>query len=259
MPTFTRLKTWVSNEVLTASDLNAEFNNQLNNMDPEGIEDASASVSDMQATTDPGGSGSESQATDLLGELKRLRYAIKRIVGGAQWYTAPVIDLGSTISAGDIASDAITTAKILNANVTRAKLEAVGQQLSSSSGTYSMSSGTSAAVTNLSCAITTTGRPVMVKVIADGSGSNMYLEMSRANDAMSAIVLIKRDATVIYRRDSIHTATSAASVFSDYPAPEQVDIVAAGTYTYTVEVACGYGTNSPTVKMYYSKLLVYEL
>src|SRR4030065_576138 len=134
MAVFSRVKTWVSNEVLTAADLNGEVNNIINNMQPNGIEDASGSVADMQAVTDPGAVGSESQATDLLGEIKRLRYAVKRIVG-AQWYTdrtrylttgnlgVQTNDIAAlAVTDAKLAADSVITSKILDGNVTRAKL-----------------------------------------------------------------------------------------------------------------------------------------
>lgn len=43
----------------------------------------------MQATTNPGGVGTESLATDLRGEFKRVRYLLTAIHGGAQWYVVP--------------------------------------------------------------------------------------------------------------------------------------------------------------------------
>ena len=39
--TFSRVKTWIA-EVLTASDLNAEFDNILNNLLPAGVDDECA-------------------------------------------------------------------------------------------------------------------------------------------------------------------------------------------------------------------------
>lgn len=171
MAVFSRVKTWVSNEVLTASDLNAEFNNLLNNTIPASIEDQSADVATMQATADPGGVGTESLATTLAGEIQRLRFAIKRIAGGAQWYTAPAYDLGSTIAAGDIANDAITTDKILDGNVTPAKLSASNHTLSLSCGSTSVNNVAYTDVANLTATITATGRPVLVMLVPDGSGN----------------------------------------------------------------------------------------
>jgi hypothetical protein len=135
MATFSRIKTWVSNEVLTAADLNAEFDNIINNMGPAGIEDASQNVSAMQANVDPGGLGSESLATSLLGEIHRLRFVIKRIVGD-QWYSyagrslktgdmkikSADIDAGE-VKTANIADNAVETAKINDAAVETAKIK----------------------------------------------------------------------------------------------------------------------------------------
>ncbi len=126
MATFSRIKIWVSNEVLTASDLNAEFDNIIVNMSPTGIEDASANVSAMQASTSPGGLGTESLATSLLGEIQRIRYVLKRFVNldlTQQWYesaTRSFADLN--VDTADIEDDAVTTAKILDRNVTGIKI-----------------------------------------------------------------------------------------------------------------------------------------
>lgn len=93
MALFSRLKTWASGETLYASDLNSEFNNLLTNTKPESIEDYSADVATMRLTTSPGGSGSESLATSLSEELRRIRFALSRIVGKTYWYEAPVSSL----------------------------------------------------------------------------------------------------------------------------------------------------------------------
>lgn len=128
MATFSRIKVWVSNEVLTAADLNAEFDNIITNMAPLGIEDASANVAAMQSSVSPGGLGSESLATSLLGELQRLRYVIQRIVKldlTKFWYETPIADL----SAGGI-----PTAALADGSVTRVKQAALGQQIASVTG-----------------------------------------------------------------------------------------------------------------------------
>jgi hypothetical protein len=91
--TFSRIKTWTS-EILTATDLNAEFNNILNNLTPAGTDDASATLSDMQTIVDPTGG---SLATSLAGELQRLRYMIKAISGGAYWYSTPSAIAADTV------------------------------------------------------------------------------------------------------------------------------------------------------------------
>ena len=96
--TWSRVKIWTAAETLTAAALNAEFDNVLAESDPEGIGGASADVAAMNATTDPYGSSTASLATDLLGEIKRIRYVIKQITGEAQWYIDPDISLAGITS-----------------------------------------------------------------------------------------------------------------------------------------------------------------
>lgn len=237
MPTFSRLKTWVSNEVLTASDLNAEFNNLLNNMTPTGIDDASASVSDMQAVTNPGGVGSESQATDLLGELKRLRYKVKEIIGGAQWYSTSV---------GSLSTGGVDTASIADGAITKAKLDALGLQDSSTIGVVSISTPTSwTDITGLTVTITTTGRPVCVILMPVGTEADLpYISVSA--DSQYGIY---RDSTVV----SIGRYPSLGAVLDGNLTV--VDDVAAGTYTY--KARCKAPSGNFVIARY--KLLAYEL
>lgn len=90
--TFSRAHNWVDQEVLTAADLNAEFNNILNNLDPAGMDDYSLTLSQMQTTVDPYPAAVESLATDLKGEIERLRYQILQLkksiqtIDSTYWY-----------------------------------------------------------------------------------------------------------------------------------------------------------------------------
>jgi len=281
MAVFTRVKTWVSNEVLTASDLNGEFNNLLNNTIPASIEDYSADVSTMQTTADPGGSGSESLATTLAGEITRLRFAIKRIVGGAQWYTAPVIDLGSTISAADLASDAVTTAKILDLNVTEGKLAAnavtttkiadssvtaaklaVANYVSSgSSSTFSTSNTSATDVTNLSAAITvTTGNKVRVRVGSDGGTNPCSFSASRSTERAGMYINILRGATTVAVYELETLATGSTSTFiTTPPMISFLDAPTAGAHTYKVQVYNKNSGSSPNCSVSYCALTVEEV
>lgn len=87
--TFSRVKTWSTGETLTASDLNAEFDNIITYMTPAGVDDASTDATAMQATTDPYPAASPSLATSLLGELQRIRYVLQQITGETYWYVDP--------------------------------------------------------------------------------------------------------------------------------------------------------------------------
>lgn len=91
--TFSRYKNWISLENLTDEDLNAEFNKILNNLTPTGVDDHSPSVAQMRLETNPGSSGTESLATSLAGELQRLRYKLRQILGSTYWYDPVVVSL----------------------------------------------------------------------------------------------------------------------------------------------------------------------
>ncbi len=100
--TFAVFKTWAAEETLTASDINALQQYILDNFTPSGVDDYSASTSQMQTVTTPGAVGTESLATSLAGEIERLRYMLKAITGEAQWYSAPdstISELKTTIDA----------------------------------------------------------------------------------------------------------------------------------------------------------------
>lgn len=90
---FSRLKVWLKNENLKASDLNAEFNNIISNIDPTKMSGYSTNVVQMQIQTNPGSQGSESLATTEAGEIERLRYVISRIIGQSFWYDTPALSI----------------------------------------------------------------------------------------------------------------------------------------------------------------------
>jgi hypothetical protein len=85
---FSRIKTWIA-EVLTASDLNTEFDNILNNFDPDGMDDASVNDAAMQAVRDPYPASAVSKPTDLTGEVQGLRFVAKQQEVTSQWYIYP--------------------------------------------------------------------------------------------------------------------------------------------------------------------------
>lgn len=99
--------------VLTASIYNADHTNHITNQNPQGTGAYSDNVTQMQANTSPGGVGSENLATSMAGELERIRFQLKGIIGGTQWYTAAPTSLTSLVGAG-VADDSITNAKLAN-------------------------------------------------------------------------------------------------------------------------------------------------
>jgi len=106
--TFGRVKNWSAGEVLTHTDLNAEFNNILNQLDPDGIgvQGLSSSVAEMYATADPYPGGSASVPTSLEGDIQRLRYVVAQMSGKTYWYQDPINT--TILSTGDVSRPIFT-------------------------------------------------------------------------------------------------------------------------------------------------------
>jgi len=167
----------------------------------------------------------------------------------------------SAVETAKINDSAVTTAKI-NANaVTRAKLESVGQQASSSSGSFSMSSSTYADVTNLSVSITVTGRPVMLMLCASDATAAAYLAVS-VNNGTTAIGYMQflRGSTEVGHYQFGLSSPTSGQHFSYHPLGGFCAIdtgASAGTYTYKVQIRRDANSNSAYAQNV--KLVAYEL
>lgn len=136
MAILSRFKNWVSGEVLTAADLNAEFNNIVNNLTASNVEGGSANVTAMRVTQDPGEVGTEVLAASVLEEIRQLRRILVEITGKTYWYQTPVSSLegflngtgqvdviaDNIVSAAKLQTNSVTTVKIADLNVTTAKI-----------------------------------------------------------------------------------------------------------------------------------------
>jgi hypothetical protein len=110
---FSRIKNWGSTDTLSASDLNAEFDNILTNFKPQMMDSYSANQSQMQTQTNPGSVGAESLATALSGELERLRFQIAAITGNTYWYSTPANTISSlnTALGANTQSNSVTSGR----------------------------------------------------------------------------------------------------------------------------------------------------
>lgn len=154
-----------------------------------------------------------------------------------------------------VKASGISTTQLADGAVTRPKLGALGQQVSLSSGSFSTSSQTPTLVTNLSVTITTTGRPVFVGLIDDGTGGN--LAGTESGSAIQGIVRIRRGSTVIATCPL--TAVGCTILAIPVSSVSQIDINgAAGTYTYTVQ-AFSSNAAPTTVFVQRAQLVAYEL
>jgi hypothetical protein len=166
-------------------------------------------------------------------------YALQWPTGlpGAQSFVT--LDNSGNFAAPIAYSAGITGANIAAATVARTNMVAVGQQISSSSGSFFTSSTTYVNVTNLTATITTSGRPVMVMVQSDGNGTNpAYIGVAgTSTGTVVAAFQLKRGSTVISQTFLETASASSGSPLTVVPpgALNFLDTPTAGTYTYTVQ------------------------
>lgn len=147
----------------------------------------------------------------------------------------------SSVTTVKINDAAVTTVKLLDANVTQAKLAARvtgtsvaagGIAVSASSASFSAAGATFTDVTNLSVTITTLGRPVKLSLQSDGLGSVSRL----TTDGESTLQFVRGSTSLnqLYAGNSNFSPPSSSF--------QHTDLVAAGTYTYKVQVKQAAGT-----------------
>lgn len=164
------------------------------------------------------------------------------------------------ITQAKMANNSVGTAQLIDNNVTKAKLAALGQQLSASCGTFTTTSLSPVSVTNLSCTITTVGRPVMIMLVPDASGGSSFIGSSK-NSTTSTAAQIYIDGGSITPSSVISTiGVDGASANLNIKAPvgsiSYIDAPVAGTHTYSISASGGF---SNTLTIQNAKLLVYEL
>lgn len=138
----------------------------------------------------------------------------------------------------------LATSNYADASVTRPKLASVGQQVSSSCGIFTTTSTSFVSVTNLSVTITTSGRPVMLMIQADGTGSSSSFEC------------VSHPGVLAFFR-GVSDISGVAIPASQVPGcMSYLDAVAAGTYTYTLQAKVNSGG---TLAVSNAVLVAYEL
>jgi hypothetical protein len=235
MSTIARVTNFVDGDVLDAADLNDEFDNLVDNLNALNNDNiaAAAGIAPSKISASIAGSGLVKNGTTGALEVNPDNVTVE--ISSNQ---IVIKDLG--ITAAKLAADAVTTAKILDSNVTRAKLAALGQQ---QTGRISDSeTGSSYAdLTGLTVTITTTGRPVMVMLQGATSGATGLAHGSTTLDAVETAVRILRDATVVaeYEMETALTVSGATISVDSVVIPASsifvIDTPAAGTYTYKLQ------------------------
>lgn len=161
-------------------------------------------------------------------------------------------------------SKGLTNSNIANQTITQGLLapRATGSTVAaggyattaSSSNTTSTSSSSLSNITGFSVTITTTGRPVVVGLTADGAGSGsvIYLNNGATNVGLATFVILRGGVAVSFSEMGSQTSGGGATPnFLNYPVSivNYIDSnsgvgLPAGTYTYTMQWAMqGSGTN----------------
>src|ERR1039457_1592276 len=90
------LITVIPGQLITAALWNNEFSNLATNLNPLGLDGYEDTDAQMQIQTAPYPGSVTSHASNLGGELERIRYQIAAITGNTYWYQVPTINLGNT-------------------------------------------------------------------------------------------------------------------------------------------------------------------
>lgn len=156
------------------------------------------------------------------------------------------------IVATQIASNTITATQIANNTITRAQLAAVGPQISA---TYSGQTFSASLINiaTLTVTITTTGRPVVVSLISDGTTNPSVFTQNIGNATATAAIYRDGGAIATYAIIDQYIGGSTA-VFETIPTSSihTLDVgAAAGTHTYTIYYS--------QAILNYAKLMAYEL
>lgn len=164
------------------------------------------------------------------------------------------------VTTNKINNSAVTTGKIADGAVTPVKKAALGQQISSSSGSFSSTGVTPTDVTNLTVTITTTGRPVCVSITPDtsGNGGSFVAVLASGTSALAHINLVRASSTIA--QASIGVGFAGANQVSSVTVPSVltiIDPVVAGTYTYKVQALAG--SAGAQVQVNTAILIAYEL
>jgi hypothetical protein len=268
----TQITSYSDGSVLTASQLNSEFGNlysTINALDNANIA-SGANISPAKIDAAIAGDGIARNGSTGVLEVNDDNSTLQ-ISGDI----LSIKDLGVTLAkmaADSVNSSKIVDGAIVNADISasaaidRSKLGAVGQQVSSSSNTFSHTTvgAPFVDVTNLTVTITTTGRPVMIGMMPGGTSSsnNGYVSFTRTGGGNSAAAQLcfNRGGSCVEYHGIGGTATNASSSLNyRYPCSSftMIDTPAAGTYTYKMQ---GQFTTGPgELEVRYCKLYAYEL
>lgn len=227
------LVTVIPGQTITASGWNGEFENIDTNFTPAGVDDYSATDSQMQTQTDPYPASATSRPTSTAGEFERIRYVLSQLSGKTYWYQDPDISIasfktnfdahthdgttnnGPQLQAAGLASNSVTTAKILDANVTTAKIA-------------------NAAVTETQLATSVAGNG-----LAGGAGTPLSVNVDSSTIEISGDTLQVKDGGITGAKIASSTISSAKL---DSSVPAAVGLKSIQSFSVSVSIGNGLST-----------------
>jgi hypothetical protein len=264
-----RVTNFSDGQVLTAAQLNSEFNNLVdgvNNIDNTNIA-TGAAISPSKLAASIAGDGiardgssgvlsvnDDNSSLEISGDVLQVKAAG---ITGAMLATSAADATTLEVASGSmrIKDLGVSTAKIAALAVTNAKLAAVNYGISSSSGNFitTSSAASGVVITNLSVAITTSGRPVEISMIAASTASGTISRVTTDSGISGG--------QFFFRRDSTNVAVESFESNADFMPCSSfrfIDAPAAGTYTYTANLR-SIGGGSEEIFVTECKLVAREL
>jgi hypothetical protein len=158
----------------------------------------------------------------------------------------------------------VQTNHIQNGAVTKPKLASLGQQISSSSGSFTTTSTSYVTVTNLTVTIVTTGRPICVGLMPAGGGAESYVSMARTGGTWSVSWRLLRN---VNGGGDVAVWTNLINTFEDNTGTERfavpshlfIDVQAAASIVYTVQCLSNSTPTLATVGFNEVRLFAYEM
>lgn len=144
---------------------------------------------------------------------------------------------------------------------TGTSVAAGGVAISASSSNFFTSSGTITSVTNLSVTIVTTGRPVMVMLIPDGTSSFSRIFVDSTTGGAQGTFYLNRDSGAARSIGYLGGTGGGAGSYNQFVPPgaiSWIDLPSAASHTYVAQVEADTGTGTE-IGVFYSKLVAYEL
>lgn len=161
--------------------------------------------------------------------------------------TGSQLAAGANIVGTQLANATLTHTQISNSsNINKTQIIAVGQITTASSGTFSHAGTTPTTVTNLALNITTSGKPVIIMLQGDGSSTNNNSIAFTPNLSSSfGVISIIRVSTAI--TNCVLTSNNTSTIQIPPGGLLYMDPVAAGTYSYSVQVKANDAASSVAV------------